>query len=52
MNEGNTVEGVEALDEAGKIRRKLNNPVLKDTVAVPHGGFVILRFLAKNPGLI
>lgn len=29
----------------------LANPLLKDTVAVPRRGFVILRFWADNPGI-
>ena len=49
-NSENTVEGVKALDDSGKIKRNLDKPVLKDTVSVPHGGYSILRFHANNPG--
>lgn len=30
----------------------LRNPPLKDTVVVPRGGYVVLRFYLDNPGLI
>lgn len=38
------------MDNAGKIPRNLEDPPFKDTVIVPDSGFVILRFLADNPG--
>ena len=38
------------MDEAGKIRRNLEDPPLKDTVTVPDAGFTVLRFHADNPG--
>ncbi|KAK3101843.1 hypothetical protein FSP39_006762 [Pinctada imbricata] len=36
---GNSVEGI-----------NINNPILKDTVIVPSGGYVVIRFKADNPG--
>ena len=38
------------MDEKGEIRRNLNRTAQKDTLAVPSGGFAILRFQANNPG--
>ncbi|XP_078312878.1 uncharacterized protein LOC111102119 [Crassostrea virginica] len=29
---------------------KLKNPPIKDTIVVPSGGYVVIRFKAKNPG--
>lgn len=34
-----------------QLELNLENPVLKDTVAVPRRGFVVLRFWANNPGI-
>jgi FtsP/CotA-like multicopper oxidase with cupredoxin domain len=50
--EGNWLhrETVQRWDREGKIVRNLEDPPLKDTVAVPDGGFVVLRFWADNPG--
>ncbi|XP_019754533.2 L-ascorbate oxidase-like [Dendroctonus ponderosae] len=43
---------IRELDQAGSLlKRNLNNPVLKDTIRIPRFGVVILRFLAKNPGI-
>ena len=47
-----SVEDVKEMDKKGEIRRNLNRTVQKDTVAVPSGGFGILRFHANNPGKI
>ena len=44
-----SVEDVKEMDKKGDILRNLNL-VQKDTVAVPSGGFGILRFHANNPG--
>ena len=41
---------VQDLNEAGKIKRNLKDPPLKDTIAVPDAGFTVVRFLADNPG--
>ena len=38
------------MDEAGRIFRNLKDPPVKDTVAVPDGGFTIVRLHANNPG--
>ena len=29
---------------------KLKNPPIKDTIVVPSGGYVVIRFKANNPG--
>ena len=39
------------LRRANIIKLNVDNPPVKDTLALPHGGFAILRFLAKNPGI-
>ena len=44
------MEEVKRLDKANLIRRRLSAAVVKDTVAVPDGGYVIIRFVADNPG--
>ncbi|XP_078000548.1 uncharacterized protein LOC144453143 [Glandiceps talaboti] len=41
---------VKLMDKLGLIVRNLDHPVMKDTVAVPAGGYTILRFHANNPG--
>lgn len=38
------------LDELKKMKRKLLNAPIKDTVTVPDGGYTILRFHARNTG--
>ncbi len=51
-DKGNHVTKQEIIDmnEAGKIKRNLKNPPLKDTVSVPDGGFTLLRIQTINPG--
>ncbi|PVD18894.1 hypothetical protein C0Q70_21452 [Pomacea canaliculata] len=39
------------LDSKGLIARKLHLAPFKDTVALPNGGFVVIRFVADNPGI-
>ncbi|KAH9505403.1 hypothetical protein Btru_057180 [Bulinus truncatus] len=39
------------LDASGNITRNLHKAPVKDTVTVPDGGYVILRFHANNPGV-
>ena len=39
------------LDAENTIKRNLKNPPAKDTIALPNGGFAVLRFVAKNPGI-
>lgn len=48
---GNSVniQQIKDLNNAGKIKRNLNNPPLKDTVPVPDAGYTLIRFKA-NPG--
>ncbi|XP_058465687.1 uncharacterized protein LOC131439093 [Malaya genurostris] len=38
------------LDRRGLLNRQFNLPPLKDTIAVPNNGYVVLRFRANNPG--
>lgn len=47
-----TVDHIKALDANGLIQRNLIDAPIKDTVAVPDGGYTIVRFVANNPGLI
>jgi L-ascorbate oxidase len=44
-------ELIKTLDANGKLKRNLERPPLKDTIAVPEGGYLILRFVADNPGV-
>ncbi|XP_041353555.1 L-ascorbate oxidase-like [Gigantopelta aegis] len=46
-----SMEEVKRLDREGLIRRRLSRAVIKDTVAVPDGGYVVIRFVADNPGM-
>ncbi|GAB6019581.1 hypothetical protein CHUAL_001150 [Chamberlinius hualienensis] len=50
LGENVTLEKVLQLEKEGKIPRKLDRAVLKDTVTVPDGGYTIVRFHATNPG--
>ena len=45
-----SVNQIKAMDESGLIRRNLIDAPVKDTVAVPDGGYTIIRFIADNPG--
>lgn len=38
------------LDRRGLLHRQFGEPPLKDTIAVPNNGYVVLRFRADNPG--
>lgn len=38
------------LDRKGLLNRQYNLPPLKDTLAVPNNGYVVLRLKADNPG--
>lgn len=38
------------LDRRGLLHRQYNLPPIKDTIAVPNNGYVVLRFRADNPG--
>ncbi|GAB6021782.1 hypothetical protein CHUAL_004359 [Chamberlinius hualienensis] len=46
-----TVAEFKVLDAQGKVERKLNGTVTKDSVMIPFGGYTILRFIADNPGM-
>lgn len=47
-----SVNEIRALDENGLIQRNLIDAPIKDTVAVPDGGYTVIRFMATNPGTI
>ncbi|KAL4230719.1 Mco1p [Mactra antiquata] len=51
INTSTSVEEVQRLDRTGSITRNLVDPVAKDTVTVPDGGYSVLRFHADNPGM-
>lgn len=38
-------------DRKGLLHRQFGKPPLKDTIAVPNNGYVVLRFRADNPGM-
>ncbi len=38
------------LDRRGLLHRQYNLPPVKDTIALPNNGYVVLRFRADNPG--
>ncbi|XP_053398492.1 uncharacterized protein LOC123558060 [Mercenaria mercenaria] len=50
LGESTSLEEVKRLDVQGRLPRNLVDPVAKDTVTVPDGGYSILRFHADNPG--
>ncbi|EFN74335.1 Laccase-4 [Camponotus floridanus] len=41
---------VQEMDKRNLVYRCFDNPVRKDTIAVPFNGYVVLRFRADNPG--
>lgn len=41
---------VRRLDNMGLIKRNLVDPPRKDTLAVPTGGYAVIRFVSSNPG--
>jgi len=43
---------IKQMDAAGEIVRNYDNPLLKDTIMMPDGGYVIVRFKAENPGIV
>uniref|UniRef100_T1JM48 Laccase n=1 Tax=Strigamia maritima TaxID=126957 RepID=T1JM48_STRMM len=45
-----SLETVKQMDADGKIRRKLSHAPIKDSITVPDGGYVVVRFVADNPG--
>jgi hypothetical protein len=38
------------LDRKGLLHRQFKGPPMKDTIAVPNNGYVVVRFRADNPG--
>lgn len=41
---------VREMDMKNLLNRWFEKPVKKDTVVIPYNGYVVLRFLADNPG--
>ncbi|EFN87980.1 Laccase-4 [Harpegnathos saltator] len=41
---------VREMDEKNLVNRCFDKPVRKDTVVIPYNGYVVLRFIANNPG--
>ncbi|XP_032673769.1 laccase-4-like [Odontomachus brunneus] len=41
---------VREMDEKDQVNRCFDKPVKKDTVAIPYNGYVVIRFIANNPG--
>lgn len=50
LGDNTSLNEIKRLDNEGRLQRNLVDPVLKDTVTVPDGGYSILRFHADNPG--
>ncbi|CAK8684994.1 unnamed protein product [Clavelina lepadiformis] len=42
---------VKQLYESGSIRFNLDQPVIKDSVIIPDGGYIVARFITDNPGV-
>lgn len=45
-----TRDEVIQMDRDGEIKRNFTNVMLKDTIMLPDGGYVVTRFKADNPG--
>lgn len=43
-------DGIRKLDDEGKLKRNFIRPMIKDTISLPLQGYVIIRFIADNPG--
>lgn len=52
IGENTTVARVKEMLAENKIKVNLYDPVFKDTVTVPKGGFTIIRVYLDNPGQI
>ncbi|XP_078483151.1 uncharacterized protein LOC100178857 isoform X1 [Ciona intestinalis] len=46
-----SLDEVQQLHRNGSISYNFNNPVMKDSVIVPDGGYIVIRFIADNPGV-
>lgn len=46
-----SMDQIKMMDKNGFLRRNLVDAPIKDTVAVPDGGYTIIRFMAINPGI-
>lgn len=45
-----TLDYVKRLNERGLIKKKFNKSPVKDNISVPAKGFLVIRFIASNPG--
>ena len=50
LGNGINVQEVKRLNENKQIKKNYKDPIQKDSMPVPDGGFVIMRFRADNPG--
>lgn len=50
IGENVSTEHIRRENLAGKIPKKFDRVPYKDSISVPSQGFVILRFVANNPG--
>lgn len=46
-----SIDQIKTMEKNGLLRRNLVDAPIKDTVAVPDGGYTIIRFMAVNPGI-
>ena len=44
------IQDIKKMDALGKLQRNFVNPIIKDTVKVPMGGYTIIRLFTNNPG--
>ncbi|XP_071837964.1 uncharacterized protein [Apostichopus japonicus] len=50
LNDNLSPDEMRVLDKQGEFPRNFQNATLKDTVCVAHGSYVIVQFVADNPG--
>ncbi|XP_072046495.1 uncharacterized protein [Amphiura filiformis] len=50
LPKGTTIQDIMLLDQQGNLTRNGSDSVIKDTVIVPGDGYVIVKFVADNPG--
>lgn len=50
LNDNLSPDEMRMLDKQGEFPRNFQNATLKDTVCVAHGSYVIVQFVADNPG--
>ncbi|XP_031351625.1 laccase-like [Photinus pyralis] len=45
-----SIEKAQELDKKGLLQRQFDRPVFKDTLTIPIGGYIVIRFKSNNPG--